>query len=183
MTPSSPLEPRALAVGIAGPLGVVALAYILWWVSDRLLYIGPFDRAAFGWAVVMPLWWLSPAVAALLWRRLPPRGHTIAAAAIATSLAAFAVVLMWTTLGREMDACPNGPRTPLGQLAVPIVLIGLLIGGGWAVSARTASSMVRGGLVWRGLGAGVGLLVAATFAVIVGAALALVLFTGCNRPT
>jgi len=34
--------------GVVAPLAVAAAAYVLWWVSDQLLYIGPFDRAAFG---------------------------------------------------------------------------------------------------------------------------------------
>ncbi|MBA2373099.1 MAG: hypothetical protein H0V74_02700, partial [Chloroflexi bacterium] len=43
-----------VAWGTAVPLALVALAYALWWLSDRLGYIGPLDRAAFGWAVVIP---------------------------------------------------------------------------------------------------------------------------------
>jgi hypothetical protein len=79
MTQSGAAETRALAIGIAGPLGTIGLAYVLWWVSDRLLYVGPLVRATFGWLVVMPVWWLSPAVAAFLWRRLPPRPTKVAA--------------------------------------------------------------------------------------------------------
>jgi hypothetical protein len=91
---------RGLAIGIAGPLGVIGLAYVLWWVSDRLLYVGLLDRASFGWLVVMPVWWLSPAVAALLWRGLPPGRTTVAAAAIGAVLAVATATLTLTALAR-----------------------------------------------------------------------------------
>ncbi len=52
-----------LGLGIAAPFGVVALAYALWWISDRLLYIGPFDRVSFGRAVVVPVWVMTAVVA------------------------------------------------------------------------------------------------------------------------
>jgi hypothetical protein len=71
----------------------------------------------------------------------------------------------------------------VGELVVPMAILGLAVGAGWAGSAHVASAIVRSGGLWRGLGAGIGLLVAVTFAVIVGAGLVLVLFTGCNRPT
>ena len=183
MTPLGAVQRRALAIGIAGPLGMIGLAYVLWWVSDRLLYIGPLDRAAFGWLVVMPVWWLSPAVAALLWRRLPPGTATVAATAIGAVLAAATATLTWTAIAGEMSACPNGPRTSVGELVVPMAILGLAVGAGWAASAQVTSSIVRSGGLWRGLGAGIVLLVALTFAVIVGAGLVLMLFTGCNRPT
>ena len=51
------------------PLLVVAVAFVLWWISDRLLYVGPLDRATFGWAVVVPLWAAAPTFAGFSWRR------------------------------------------------------------------------------------------------------------------
>ncbi|MHB8958379.1 MAG: hypothetical protein ACYDAN_01980 [Candidatus Limnocylindrales bacterium] len=42
-------------VATAVPLAVAGLAHALWSVSDRLGYIGPLDKAAFGWAVVIPV--------------------------------------------------------------------------------------------------------------------------------
>src|SRR5437773_887043 len=50
-------------VGVAVPLALVVLAYFLWQVSDRLLYIGPLDRAAFEWSVVIPIWIGAPVAA------------------------------------------------------------------------------------------------------------------------
>jgi hypothetical protein len=40
---------RSPVVSIGAPLAGAAAAYLLWWISDRLLVIGPFDRAAWGW--------------------------------------------------------------------------------------------------------------------------------------
>jgi hypothetical protein len=50
-------------LGVAPSLLVLALA--TWFVSDRLVAIGPFDRAKIGWAVVLPLLALAPGAAAL----------------------------------------------------------------------------------------------------------------------
>ena len=49
-------EAGRVALGVAVPLVLLALVYALWWVSNELLYVGPLDRAAFGWSVVIPLW-------------------------------------------------------------------------------------------------------------------------------
>ena len=81
-----------LALGVLAPLATVALAYGLWFVSDRLLYIAPLDRAAFGWAVVVPVWALAPVAAAFAWRRLTPRGITMAAAALGLIVGGLAAV-------------------------------------------------------------------------------------------
>ena len=37
------------------PLAVLGVVYAIWWISDRLVIIGPIDRATFGWLVVVPL--------------------------------------------------------------------------------------------------------------------------------
>jgi hypothetical protein len=62
MACSSTRQSRAAA--FAGPLLVLA-AIGVWHVSDRLIFVGPFDRAQVGWAVVMPLLALAPGVAGL----------------------------------------------------------------------------------------------------------------------
>jgi hypothetical protein len=183
MTSGGAGQRRGLAIGIAGPLGMIGLAYFLWWVSDRLLYVGPLDRAAFGWLVVMPIWWLTPAVSALLWRGLPLGQTTVAATAVGAVLAAATATLTWRAVASYLGGCQFGPRTPAGELVVPMVILGLAVGAAWAASANVASSLVRSGGLWRGLGAGIGLLVASTFAVIFGAGLTLMVLTGCNRPT
>src|SRR5207244_6674206 len=51
------------ALGVAPLLLLLGLA--IWFVSGRLVTIGPFDRAKIGWAVVVPLLALAPGAAAL----------------------------------------------------------------------------------------------------------------------
>lgn len=84
-----------LGLGVAAPLATVAVAYGLWWISDRLLYVGPLDRAAFGWAVVVPVWAMSPVVAGFVWRRLTPRSTTLAAVTVGLVVSSVAAVLFW----------------------------------------------------------------------------------------
>ena len=55
---------QSRAAVFAGPLLVLA-AIGVWYVSDRLIFVGPFDRAQIGWAVVVPLLALAPGVAGL----------------------------------------------------------------------------------------------------------------------
>ena len=66
--PSSQNPWPRIVVGAVLPLAVAGIAYLLWWISDRLLYVGPLDRAALGWVVVIPTWIAAPAVAGLLRR-------------------------------------------------------------------------------------------------------------------
>jgi hypothetical protein len=49
---------------LVGPL-VYAGGIVVWWVSDRLLVIGPFDRAQIGWVLVVPMLALGPGLAGL----------------------------------------------------------------------------------------------------------------------
>jgi hypothetical protein len=68
-----------LLIAMAIPLGLLAVAYALWTISDRLLQIGPLDRAAFGWIVVVPVALLAPGVAGLAWARLSVESRVFAA--------------------------------------------------------------------------------------------------------
>jgi uncharacterized membrane protein (GlpM family) len=55
---------RSLATLIVAP-ALLVLAVAVWFVSDRLVVIGPFDRAKIAWAVVLPLLAIAPGAAAL----------------------------------------------------------------------------------------------------------------------
>src|SRR4051794_17537138 len=55
---------QSRAAVLVGPLLVLA-AIGVWYVSDRFIIIGPFDRAQIGWAVVFPLLALAPGIAGL----------------------------------------------------------------------------------------------------------------------
>src|SRR5919106_4121180 len=100
-----------LAIATLTPLVGVALAYVLWWISDRLLYIGPLDRAKFGWLVVVPVWSLTPVAAAFAWRALNPRQSAVVAGVVGLVLAASAAFLFW--LASAFPDCQFGAgRSP-----------------------------------------------------------------------
>lgn len=133
-----------MAVGIFLPLVVVALAYALWWVSDHLLYIGPLDRAAFGWAVVIPMWLAAPVVSGFAWGRLTPRSGLRAAALVGIAISGAATALFWWSVAFP-DCAPT--RTP-AEWVLPSLLIGGAIGGGVAASGLVAAKSARDGRRW-----------------------------------
>jgi hypothetical protein len=168
-----------LALGIAAPLAIVALAYALWSVSDRLLYIGPLDRAAFGWAVAVPVWALAPVAAAFAWRRLTPRGTAVAAAALGLIVSGVAAALLLSALA--FPNCQYGAiRSPI-EVVPPSVIVGLVIGFGLAAAGLLSVALLRGGHPWRASAAGAGLGFALVFVTLIAAAVVL-LGPSCQRP-
>ncbi len=173
-------SPIRFAVGVAVPLLLVALSYALWWVSDRLLYIGPLDRAAFGWAVVIPLWVGAPVAAGFTWRRLGSRDAVVAAALVGAAISATAAVLFWQSVA--YPACDFGAVRSPGDLVFPSLVLGGVIGGGLAVSALVASTFARHGRSWHAIVSGAGTEIVMVFAAALVAGLML-LGPGCQRPT
>lgn len=186
---STTVDPRGRRVGarsvlfalaVAVPLSIVALAYGLWWISDRLLYIGPLDRAAFGWAVVIPIWVSAPIISGFIWRQLTPRGSATAAVIVATAISAVAAVLFW--LAVAYPGCETGAvRTPIDWV-LPSLSVGVAMGGGLAASGLLAAALVRAGHPWRAVFLGAAVELALVFAAILVAAIALI-GPGCQRPT
>jgi len=168
-----------LALGIAAPLATAAVAYALWFVSDRLRYIGPLDRAAFAWAVVVPVWVIAPVAAGFAWRRLTPRSTAVAAAAVGLIVGGVASALLWSALA--YPNCEFGAiRSPI-ELVPASVFVGLVIGAGLSSSCLLAVALVRGGHPWWAslVGAGSGL--ALVFVALLAAAVVL-LGPACQRP-
>ena len=175
---ASPMSGRFLA-GVVVPLALVVLAYVLWWLSDRLLYIGPLDRAAFGWSVVIPVWLAAPVVAGFAWSGLTRVGRDVAAALVGTVIGITATVLLWRAIA--FPDCEFGAyRTP-AEFLVPSLIVGVVIGGGQAGTGLLVSSFVRRGHPWRaaalGAAAGFGLVFVAILV-----ASAVLLGPSCNRP-
>src|SRR5436190_8679571 len=86
---------RDIVVAVLAPVAVAAVSWVLWRISDTLLYVGLLDRAQFAWGVVIPIWLAVPVVAAFLWRRLT-RPHAIeAAVALNVVIGAVAAWLLW----------------------------------------------------------------------------------------
>ena len=166
-----------LALGIAVPLVIVALAWGLWWISDQLLYIGPLDRATFGWAVVIPIWLAAPVAAGFAWSRLSTRDGTLAALVVGIAIGLIAAAVFWQSVIHP-DCVPT--RTPADWL-LPSLLLGGSIGGGLAASALLSSRLVRQG---RRLGAvivGSGTEIVLVFATILFVAGPLLAVPGCDR--
>jgi hypothetical protein len=172
-------HPVRFGASVAVPLAVVTLAYALWWVSDQLLYIGPLDRAAFGWAVVIPVWLAAPVAAGFAWRRLTPRDSLIAATIVAATIGGAAGLLFWRSVA--YPGCEYGANRTPGDWVLPSLALGVVIGGGLAGSGLVATRLARKG---RRLGAvvfGAGTEVVMVFAAILVAGLSL-LGSGCQRP-
>lgn len=172
-------QPVRLGLGLAVPLGVVSLAYVLWWISDRLLYIGPLDRASFGWAVVVPVWLSVPVVAGFSWRWLTPRRTTLAVVAFGVIVSSAASFLFWQAVAHP--ACDFGAaRLPI-DLVLPSLLVGAVIGAGLAATGLLVAVLVRGGHPWRAAVFGAGGELVLVFVAIL-AATAVLLGPGCQRP-
>lgn len=126
-------------LAIAIPLALLALAYALWAISDRLLQIGPFDRAAFGWIVVIPIWWLAPGVAGLAWSRVPASRPRIAAPIVGGLVAAVSGIL----LAHSITFANCAPVVSWTDNLPASLAIGVAIGAGPAIGALAAASVAR----------------------------------------
>jgi hypothetical protein len=167
-----------VVLGVGAPLAVVALPYALWWISDRLLYVGPLDRAAFAWAVVVPAWVISPAVAGFAWGRLSLPSATVAAAVVGATVGGAAAVLFWAAVAYPDCALPI--RTA-GDWVPPSVLLGGVIGVGVGASGLSAARLVRNGQPWRAIAVGAGMEALMSLVAVLAAAV-LLLGPGCQRP-
>lgn len=161
------------------PLAVVALAYGLWFVSDRLLYIGPLDRATFGWVVLVPLWLAAPLVAAWAWRGLGAGHRRLAAVALGLLVGVPAALLLGLAL---QPNCLYGAAIGPSHALTKAVALAVTIGGGLAVSSHQAAALAASGRAVAALVVGAGLQ-----AVFFGASIALATLVlqgpACPRPS
>ena len=166
-------------LGVAVPLAVASLSYVLWWISNRLLYVGPLDRAAFGWIVVIPLWVAAPVAGGIAWRRLTPWSTVLAATVVGAAISAAAALSMWQAVA--FPACETGNIHTPDNWVVPSLWFGFVVGGGLALSGLITSKFARDGRPWLAvlLGAGTELAMIGA-AILVGVAM----FMGphCQRP-
>jgi hypothetical protein len=172
-------ERRRFVVGFVVPPGIVALAYLLWWISDRLVNIGPLDRAAFGWVVVIPVWLSAPIVAGLVWQRLTPRQALEAAFAVGGLVSVIAALLFWQSVAYP-DCATGAIRAPI-EWFLPAVIVGWMVGAGLIVSGLLATAQFRAGRPWRAVLFGGG----AELVLVLGAVLATAVFLigpACQRP-
>jgi hypothetical protein len=171
-----------MIVGVAGPVAMFAVLFALWLASDRLVHIGPFDRGSFFWVVLLPLWCLSPSLAALLWRRLGPEAAPPAATVVGLGLAVVAGVILWYAGTSDQATCELGPRTDAVGLIVPMGLLGVLIGAGWALCALASRALLlhrRSGIA---VGLGVALMLGHFIVAVIATGAVIMVAGGCNRP-
>jgi len=128
---------------------VVAVAFVLALVSDRLLYIGPLDRATFGWLVVMPMWAAAPTFAGFSWRGFAAGLRTRYALLCGSAVGGVTAILLWQDAAAPKVGCTPS-HTPL-ELMVPALLVGLVVGGGFALACRIASGEILAQRVGRGV--------------------------------
>lgn len=177
--PSGRSRSSQVILGTAGPLAVVGLAYLLWFISDRLLYVGPLDRASFGWLVVLPVWIAAPVVAGFAWRRRDERTTRVAAALVGTIIAAVAGLLLWQSVA--FPACETGAIHSPQEMALPSLAVGVVVGGGVALSCLVSAQFLRRGRLLAAVAVGVvGEVLMVAVAIIV--ATALILGPACQRP-
>ena len=170
----------AIVIGVALPLSILALAFALATISDRLVHIGPFDRAMFGWLFVVPLLALAPVGAGLSWKRLTAGGTLLAAAALGAILAAVSATLLWVSIAHP--DCEFGARFTPAEMVPPSLAIGVVFGGTLMIAGLIVTLLARRGHPWWGVilgaAAGVGVLFASILAFVVVMPMAGV----CNRP-
>lgn len=143
ITPSGQNPSPRIVVGAVVPLAVAGFAYLLWWISDRLLYVGPLDRAAFGWVVVIPTWIGAPVAAGFVWRSLDQRTTLAVAALVGTVIAVVAALLLWQAIG--FPACETGALYTPTEMVLPSLLVGAVVGGGLAASGLVSARFSRQG--------------------------------------
>jgi hypothetical protein len=165
------------AIGV--PLAGVALAYALWFISDRLLYIGPLDRAAFGWLVVIPVWCLTPVLAAVVWHPLGPRLTAAVATVFGLTLSVTAAVLFWLSVASS--DCEFGALRSPDEWVWPSLVIGLVIGGGLAAACLGTTAVAQQRRWGTVLLVGAGSALALVFVAIL-VATPFLMSGGCQRP-
>jgi hypothetical protein len=168
-----------VVIAVATPLASVALAYALWWISDRLIYIGPLDRAKFGWLVVVPVWALTPLVAAFAWRPLNTRQSAGAAGIVGLVITASAAVRLW--LAAAFPACEFGAVRSPAEWILPSVIVGVVIGGGFAATCLGTAAVLRRWQWWSALLVGAPSAVALVFLAGL-VAVPFIMTGGCQRP-
>jgi hypothetical protein len=134
-----PIAATSLAL-LAGP-ALFATGVVLGFVSNAMIWIGPIDRATFGWAVVVPMCLVAPVLSGLAARRV---GEQAALLASLLAAAAIAVFFAWSLAANVTQiGCDRNPDAALviGH-AVPV---GLAVGVTFA-GAAWATLRLRGQL-------------------------------------
>ena len=145
-----------VAIGVALPLGLVALASALYAISGYgRSGIGPLDVGVVLLGTVAPLWLSSPVVAGFIWRRLTRRQTKLAALIVGTLVSSAAALAFWQWIGTPFD-CGFGTVTPAIDFLPQSIIVGVVVGGGLALSGLLVTELVRLGVRWWAVVIGAG---------------------------
>ena len=173
--------PVRFIVAVVVPLAIVALAFASWSLGNQRPSIGPLDRAAFGWLVVLPIWIAAPVVAGFAWSHLPSAGRVLAALLVGATISFVAATLLWQALAPAGTTCQFGPISSSGEQVLPSLVVGVVLGGGLVASGLLVSRLAREGRPVRAIVVGAGAELALTLGAVVTAGL-LILGPVCQRP-
>ncbi len=143
--------PRIVAAAILGP-AAMALMIVLWIAADRLVVIGPLERAEISWAA-LPLGLVSPFLSAYAWpltgrRRL---GRVmVAGTAVGLGLVTGIAVLAAWTPGAQIGCYPTASRW---DFAVPAASLGGVAAIGYALAGSASLRSLSGGRRWMAVAA------------------------------
>jgi hypothetical protein len=144
-----------LWLGIGLTLGLLALSVLtLWAVDNVVVSVGPFDRGSLGW-LAAPLWLVAPVGGGFIWSSLTVRWTRVAAGVVGVIVSGAASLAVWQWFGTPLD-CGFGTVTPAIDFLPQTVLVGVLVGGGLALTAALVTALVRLGVRWWAVVVGVG---------------------------
>lgn len=126
-----------------GPL-LVAVSLLVWLVADRLVVIGPFDRAQITGAIALPLFLLAPGTLGVAAAQADARRGRLALALVPAALGVLAVAGLMATVAQVGCRPVAGPADVLAP-ALPVGLAVALAFGLPALAARRLAG--RGSLV------------------------------------
>jgi hypothetical protein len=130
--------------------------------------------------IVVPLWLAAPIAGGFAARRLGLGERRLAAGAAGTLIAVFAAILF--SQAAAFPDCQFGTRQDVAILAIPSIVIGAMVGAGFALSALLVGLFVLEQRPWRGIAVGGAVGIAALFVEVALVSAVLLGSGGCQRP-
>jgi hypothetical protein len=130
--------PRLIWPAFVAPV-IVASALILLALSTALIYVGPVDRATFGWLVPIPMLLLAPGAAGIAARWSGERTAVVAIAVVAVALG----LVLTGTLVATVDRLGCEPVDDKLRILGYVAPSGLVFGAGFAAAALLALRLRR----------------------------------------
>jgi hypothetical protein len=173
---------KRIAIALIGPLALLGVAHGLSRLSNDLLWIGPLDRAALGWLIVVPVWALAPVAGGFALQFVGTRGSAGISLLLAVVVTLPAALLTWQEVA--FPACPYGASRGPEELVAPAAAIGAMVGFGLGAACFVASEGLRNGSRQAAIVAGAAIHLAASGIAVYAASAGLfsILGPACQRP-